>query len=63
MSGYSRRVKVDADGCPVDRDGDGILDYLDKCPDVAGLKKFDGCPDTDGDGIQDSEDKRPDVRE
>lgn len=54
-------VKVDADGCPVDRDGDGIPDYLDKCPDVAGLKKFDGCPDTDGDGIQDSEDKCPDV--
>ncbi len=39
-----------------DRDHDGITDRKDKCPDVFGLAKFDGCPDTDGDGIQDSED-------
>lgn len=54
-------VKVDAYGCPVDRDGDGVADYLDKCPDVAGIQKFQGCPDTDGDGIQDSEDACPTV--
>jgi hypothetical protein len=30
------------------------------CP-VAGLKEFNGCPDTDGDGIQDSADACPDV--
>jgi hypothetical protein len=29
--------------------------------DVAGLKEFNGCPDTDGDGIQDSADACPDV--
>ncbi|HEY6915511.1 MAG TPA: thrombospondin type 3 repeat-containing protein [Paludibacter sp.] len=54
-------VKVDVNGCPVDADKDGIADYLDKCPAVAGLEKFNGCPDTDGDGIQDSEDKCPTV--
>jgi hypothetical protein len=26
----------------------------DACPDVFGLKEFNGCPDTDGDGIEDS---------
>lgn len=54
-------VVVDAVGCPVDTDNDGVADYLDKCPDVAGLAKFDGCPDADGDGVQDSEDKCPKV--
>lgn len=54
-------VKVDANGCPVDGDGDGVADYLDKCPTVAGIAKFDGCPDTDGDGVIDSEDKCPTV--
>ncbi len=39
-----------------DRDHDGISDRKDKCPDVFGLAKFDGCPDTDGDGIPDSQD-------
>jgi len=49
-------------GCP-DRDNDGIADKDDKCPDVAGLAKYNGCPvpDTDGDGINDEEDKCPNV--
>lgn len=42
-----------------DTDGDGIYDKDDACPEVAGLKQFNGCPDTDGDGIQDSEDACP----
>ena len=42
-----------------DRDADGITDADDKCPDQAGIAKFNGCPDTDNDGIQDSEDKCP----
>ena len=54
-------VKVDANGCPIDRDGDGIPDYQDKCPDVAGLAQFSGCPDTDGDGIPDNIDKCPTI--
>jgi OOP family OmpA-OmpF porin len=46
---------------PKDRDGDGVVDSLDACPDVAGLAKFNGCPDTDGDGIPDKDDKCPTV--
>jgi len=46
---------------PLDTDGDGITDDVDKCPTVAGLPKYNGCPipDTDGDGINDEEDKCP----
>jgi len=44
-----------------DKDGDGIYDKDDACPDVKGLEKFNGCPDTDGDGIIDSKDACPDV--
>ena len=49
-------------GCP-DRDGDGIADADDKCPDQAGIAKYQGCPipDTDRDGINDEEDKCPTV--
>lgn len=46
---------------PRDRDSDGVIDSLDTCPDVAGLAKFNGCPDTDNDGIADNEDKCPTV--
>jgi OOP family OmpA-OmpF porin len=46
---------------PKDRDQDGIVDSLDECPDVAGLAKFNGCPDTDADGIPDKDDKCPTV--
>jgi len=45
----------------VDTDGDGIYDKDDACPEVAGLKEFDGCPDSDGDGIKDGDDACPDV--
>jgi OOP family OmpA-OmpF porin len=52
---------------PPDRDGDGVLDPDDACPDVAGLKtgdpKTNGCPpppDRDGDGIVDADDACPD---
>ena len=45
----------------LDRDGDGVLDADDKCPDVAGLITLQGCPDKDGDGIADADDKCPDV--
>ena len=44
-----------------DRDNDGVVDSLDTCPDVAGLAKFNGCPDTDGDGVADKDDKCPNV--
>ncbi len=45
----------------LDRDGDGVLDKDDKCPDVAGLASLGGCPDRDSDGIADGDDKCPDV--
>ena len=48
---------------PSDRDGDGINDDVDKCPDVKGFLRYQGCPipDRDKDGINDEEDKCPDV--
>jgi len=51
--------KVEADS-----DGDGIIDAKDKCPNVVGLERYDGCPipDTDGDGINDEVDKCPNER-
>jgi outer membrane protein OmpA-like peptidoglycan-associated protein len=46
-----------------DTDGDGIADDVDKCPTVAGVAKYNGCPvpDTDKDGINDDDDKCPTV--
>lgn len=44
-----------------DRDNDGVKDKEDKCPDIAGIAEFNGCPDKDGDKIIDSEDKCPDL--
>ena len=59
----------DEDGCPEgnesDRDGDGILDDVDKCPDEPedkdGFEDEDGCPDPDNDkdGILDVDDLCP----
>jgi outer membrane protein OmpA-like peptidoglycan-associated protein len=52
-----------------DRDGDGILDDNDACPDEKGVASDDpskhGCPlpaDRDGDGVVDSEDACPDEK-
>ncbi len=44
-----------------DRDGDGVRDKKDRCPDVFGLKEFDGCPDSDLDGVEDALDFCPNV--
>jgi outer membrane protein OmpA-like peptidoglycan-associated protein len=50
---------------PADRDGDGIPDTADKCPDQPedkdGFQDQDGCPDldNDNDGIPDAKDKCP----
>jgi OmpA-OmpF porin, OOP family len=52
-----------------DRDGDGIKDDVDKCPDdpedFDGFEDEDGCPDPDNDrdGIPDVDDKCPDIPE
>jgi OmpA-OmpF porin, OOP family len=42
-----------------DKDGDGIIDELDTCPDDAGTSKTKGCPDKDGDGVADKNDNCP----
>jgi len=53
----------------LDSDGDGIIDSLDKCPNVPedfdGFEDADGCPDYDNDkdGISDSLDKCPNEAE
>ncbi len=52
-------------GCEGDRDGDGIADALDRCPDIPedfdNEKDDDGCPDVDRDGdkVSDDRDKCP----
>lgn len=46
-----------------DRDADGVLDSLDRCPDTAAPGRPDGCPaaDVDGDGVMDGDDACPAV--
>ena len=43
-----------------DRDGDGIADSQDQCPDQIGVASLNGCPDRDADGIADAQDLCPD---
>ncbi|MEQ1554721.1 MAG: OmpA family protein [Ferruginibacter sp.] len=52
---------VPAAAVVADKDGDGVVDADDKCPDVAGLASLNGCADKDSDGIADNDDKCPDV--
>ncbi len=64
--GFAQRVNPD------DRDGDGLPNIADQCPDVAGPRENRGCPlatatpvsgpvaDRDGDGVQDFVDRCPD---
>ena len=60
---------VEAPSATSDRDGDGISDAADKCPDRAedkdGFQDADGCPDidNDGDGVLDIADKCPTEQE
>jgi outer membrane protein OmpA-like peptidoglycan-associated protein len=44
-----------------DRDGDGIADMEDACPELAGSALAAGCPDRDNDGVADTEDTCPDI--
>jgi OmpA-OmpF porin, OOP family len=60
---------IEAKPTPKDRDGDGLLDEQDKCPDdpedFDGFEDADGCPDKDNDqdGVPDDTDQCPDVPE
>jgi outer membrane protein OmpA-like peptidoglycan-associated protein len=51
--------KVDASGCPLDNDNDGVANEVDLCPDSAGPLSLKGCADTDGDGVTDNIDRCP----
>lgn len=53
---------VDATGCPLDNDKDGLVNEEDACPDKAGTTALKGCPDSDGDGVADNEDRCPEVK-
>lgn len=48
---------------PTDRDGDGVLDADDECPEIPGPAENKGCPwgDKDNDGVVDPEDSCPEV--
>lgn len=53
-------VAVDDNTIDSDADNDGIIDALDKCPNLAGVSANSGCPlDSDNDGIYDADDKCP----
>src|SRR3546814_20365467 len=56
---------VDTSGYPLDSDGDGVPDYLDKCPGTPKGQTVSaaGCGgnDADGDGIPDARDKCPET--
>lgn len=55
-----RRKEPPAPDKPTDRDGDGVPDMADLCPDQPGPAATFGCPDRDGDGIIDRDDRCPD---
>lgn len=64
INNFQAGLKVRIFTCkPKDMDGDGIIDKEDKCPEVFGFERYEGCPipDTDMDGVNDEMDKCVDV--
>ena len=62
MGDFVKNVFLAEVAKPVDSDGDGVYDDLDRCPDTPRGVKVDaqGCPlDSDGDGVPDYLDKCP----
>lgn len=57
----TKTVVTQPDLCAIDSDKDGVMDCNDKCPSVAGVARYNGCPipDTDNDGVNDEEDNCP----
>jgi outer membrane protein OmpA-like peptidoglycan-associated protein len=45
-----------------DIDGDRVSDAKDKCKEIAGILKFEGCPDRDADDVPDAIDLCPDTK-
>ena len=60
-SKITERVADEADMLTFDSDNDGTYDIEDRCPGVAGVARFEGCPvpDSDADGVNDEEDRCP----
>ena len=54
-------VSVSFQWAAIDTDGDGIADFDDVCPELAGSQHLRGCPDMDNDNIADDVDKCPDL--
>jgi len=57
-------IRIAQTALPLDSDGDGVPDDIDKCPDTPKGVKVDenGCPpDSDGDGVSDYKDDCPDT--
>ena len=54
--------KVDATGCSLDNDKDGINNEEDRCPDAPGALALKGCPDSDLDGVSDADDRCPRIK-
>ena len=44
-----------------DKDGDGIADQVDLCPEIKGVLSAKGCPDQDNDSIADIQDQCPTI--
>lgn len=61
-SGTKIGYKVDANGCTLDNDKDGIVNEEDVCPELAGILVFKGCPDSDEDGVSDNNDRCPTIK-
>lgn len=61
-----RGAKLDAQGCAMDSDNDGVVDGIDQCPNTPAGVTVDsvGCPlDSDNDGVPDYKDLCPNTPE
>jgi OOP family OmpA-OmpF porin len=64
LNGFVKDVFYSAAAAPMDSDGDGVVDDMDRCPGTPMGVKVDerGCPwDSDGDGVYDYLDQCPDT--
>jgi OOP family OmpA-OmpF porin len=64
MGNFVKEVFLKEAAKPLDSDGDGVYDNLDRCPNTPAGVNVDaqGCPlDTDGDGVYDCFDECPDT--
>ncbi len=58
---FGKKKKGRTSVAEADRDGDGLEDSRDRCPNLPGPPQNMGCPaDRDGDGVPDSADRCPD---